>query len=281
MGTKEKLQPIYSPDHYRMKILVGSREFQSGLQTARETWAAWGIPIPDKGFARVKDYYAWIAKLKTACNKAMDGKEVTHAIKQINNDATISATEKMQQRLEAWKSLLPPVPHGVIDRLLEKSNLDPKNKDYRLFLTKYIFFGQWDFSEPFLHIVWKRNEKTDEMELFLKLEPHTKKKHIVAFWDSRISKEVEKLSNYRGKNKPWETFERDFQIHTAYQKVEKELADKVKRGKYSSSPVDELVWRRLKKENSLRFKNMSFEQLRKAKSRVAALDYPVKDKESV
>lgn len=279
MKAKAKLQPIYSDDHYRMARLVRSRQFQSRLQKTRESWTAFGIPVPNNGFARAKDYYAWMDKLRATCNATMKSKEVADAMEKVNNDASLSATEKVWHRFKVQDPFLPPLPHSVIGKLLEEAGFDPKNEQYRLFLTKHIFFGQKDFSEPFLTVQGRRNRETGEMDLFLKLEPYTKKEHIMAHWDW-IANHIKRLRGYRGKNKRWETFERDLQIYTAYQQVENEVSDKFKRGEAGKCRLDELVWRRLKKENRLRFENMSFEQLRKAKSRIAALNRPMQVKES-
>ncbi|MFH1353761.1 MAG: hypothetical protein ABIH36_00570 [bacterium] len=258
-----------------MKILVSDKHFQARVREARETWAKCGVPVPGPG--RIRGYGAWLRKLRAVFRKTQNGEEIARALKSINNQA-ISENEKMRQRLKVWRTMLPPSPEAVIDHLLQDFGFDPNNTRYRLFLITHIFFHREDFTEPFSLPVLKRNEKTGEMELYLKLDSHTKKKRILAHWDL-IKMQLKTLPGYRARNRRWETFERDLQIYDAYRQVQQELADEAKRKEFDTHRVDELVWRRLNKINSLRFGNMSFEQLRKAKSRVAALGYPVKDKE--
>lgn len=280
MASRTKIQPIYSPEHYRMKILVNGKVFQSELKQLHKAWKSHGIPVPTESFARAKDYYAWVGRLRAACNRAMKSQEVVGVMAKVANDPSLSATKKVWRRLEIQQSCTPPTPDGAVDRLLKACGLDKESKQYRLFFTEYLFFGRKEFSKPFFTVQGKRNSKTDKWEVYLKLEPHTKLEHIEKFWD-RVDMQLKLLPDYVGKNKPWETFERDQEIYKAYKKVTKELADKRKQGELEKRCLDELVWLHLKEKNSLRFENMSFEQLRKAKSRVAALDHIVKAKAQV
>lgn len=269
-----KQKPIYSPDYYRMKILVSDKSFQARVRDARQAWARWDVPVPGPDSGRTGGYSAWLGRLRAAIIKAEDSEAMARAMERISNDQTISENEKMQQRFEAWRTMLPPSPNSVIDGLLEDFGLDPKDIRYRLFLITHIFFHREDFIEPFSLPTLKRNERTGEMELYLKLDSYSKAKRVLENWDL-IESSLKMLPGYRSRNRRWVTFERDLQIYKVYRQVE-ELTDEAKRKEFGTRRVDEIVWRRLKEINSLRFRNMSFEQLRKAKSRVAALGYPVK-----
>lgn len=270
MRTKE-LEPIYSSDYYRMEKLIKSHRFQTRLRELRALWKKWGVPMPEKGFERVNEYYAWREHLLAVYNKNLQSEDVARAMKRVDDDPSFSAMEKYWRQAEVRDELSPPLPWSIIEQLLKESNLDPKNEKYRHFLTVYIFLRQPHLSEAFFSMLWKRNEKTDEMELFLKLEPHTKREHILAFWD-KIAAEQKKLPGYRGKNKARKSFERDLHIFDVYQDIKSGVSGKrvSKRERYFG--IDALVWQRLREENKKAFECLTLAQVRKSIGRISALN---------
>lgn len=268
--TKE-LEPIYSLDYYRMEKLVKSHHFQARLQELRASWKKWGVPMPAEGFERVKEYYAWRDRLLAVYNKHFQSEDVAQAVKQVDNDPSLSAMEKYWRRTEVQDEHLPLLPWSVMDQLLKEVHLDPKNKKYQEFLTRYIFFRQEKLLETLLSTWWKDNKKTGEKELFLKLEPHTKREHILALWD-KIAEEQKKLLGYRGKNKPWKSFDRDFEIYTVRQEVKATMRSKRTGNRLEKKGVDIEVRFRLQDTGKPEFKRLSLDQIRKSASRIAKLD---------
>ncbi|MFH1712447.1 MAG: hypothetical protein ABH846_04415 [Patescibacteria group bacterium] len=271
MATKKKIDPIYSPEHYQMKRLVRSKRFQSQLRKLHQSWKSHGVTVPTNGFKRAKDYYSWVAKLRSACNKAMDSQEVADAIMKVNNNPSLSPTEKVWRRFEVQKSCTPPTPHGAVDKLLKACSLNPKNEQYRRFITKYIFFGQREFSKPFFTVHGKRNKETDEWGIFLKLEGHTKPGHIVKFW-SQVDAYLKLLPDYVGKNKPWEEFERDLEIFETYQGLKSSLPGKRARYQSDGFTLDSRTWQMLRERDRGKYEKLTLSQVRKSVSKIAALD---------
>jgi hypothetical protein len=260
MAKKDKLDPIYSPDYYRMEKLVKNPQFQTRLRDLKASWEKWGVPIPVNGFELVKDYHAWRERLLDIYRAKVESEEVHAAIREVDEDPSLSPTEKIWRRLEVQDKLSPPLPWSFIQQSLEEFGLDPKNEDYQYFLTTYIFFQQAHFSEAFFTVLWQRNEKTDQMELFLKLEPHTKLEHVEAFWKDRIAPEIKQLPGYVGKNKAWEEFDRDLRIYTVHQKIQMEVVGKGKRS--TKKAIDTLTWTYLRKKHPDKFKRLTLSQVR-------------------
>ena len=253
-----------------MEKLVKSHRFQTRLRELQASWKEFGVPMPVAGFKRVKDYHDWQECILTAYRKKDQSEEVAQAMKCVHDDPSIPANEKIRRSYEARERLLPPLPWTIIERTLEESGLDPKNEKYQYFLTVHIFLQQTHLLEEFFSIIWKENEKTKEMELFLKLEPHTKIEHIAALWKDRIAPEVKKLPGYVGKNKMWESFDDDLRIYTVHQKIKLMVLGKGKRS--SKKAIDVLTWNYLRAKHSGQFRRLTLSQVRKSRNKVKKLD---------
>ena len=63
----------------------------------------------------------------------------------------------------------------------------------------------------------KRNQKTDEIELFLRIYPWTTKQDLDDAW-LFIKEEQARYPDYIKRNEPWREFNRDHEIYIAYEK---------------------------------------------------------------
>jgi len=122
-------------------------------------------------------------------------------------------------------------PYNFIKKILTSFGLDPKNRTYQLSLAWKMFFGKDTAPIKFLSRIRQNPEG-----LWVKIEPWTKKKDLEDFWPT-ITHFQKELTGYRGKEKPWETFERDFQVYILYLEVEKETDEGIVRDPRGSKSI--------------------------------------------
>lgn len=246
MKTRNKIQPVYTADYYRIEKLVKNPRFQERFQQQRALYKQLGCPIPAQGFRTYQHYVKWLNKFWAAHAKITNGE--------------------------------PPLPPGnFFEEALEEFGLDPRNEKYKNFLEAYMFLGKKHLSEPFFRIVYKRNEKTDDWELFIQLYPYTKREHVDAFWN-KIAEDQKRLAGWRGKNKKWEQFDRDLHIFNVYQEIKSTVPGKRAAKASGAFAIDVAVWNALREEDKARFQDLTLSQVRKAIARIASLneDLPFK-----
>ena len=106
--------------------------------------------------------------------------------------------------------------YTFVQNILAEFGLDPKNPTYQLGLVWKIFFNKLEAPiKPTTRL------KQDSGSLWIKIEPWTTKKDLEDFWPA-IEALQKELSGYRGKENPWETFERDFHLYILYLEAKKE-----------------------------------------------------------
>lgn len=276
MPKKPQPDPIYTDDYYRLEKLVNDSRFQKRIQQQRALYKQLGCPIPARGFRKYQRYIAWLNKFWAAHAKIEYG-ELARERQLIQNNPSLSEREKFQQAAEAEERLLPLPPGNFFEELLQEFALDPRNEKYKDFLEGYTFLGKKHLSEPFFRISYKRNEKTDEWELFIQLYPYTKQEHINAFW-GEIAQDQQRLKGWRGKNKKWEQFDRDLHIFNVYQEIKSTMPGKRVTKASGFFAIDVAVWNTLRKVDKVRFKDLTLSQVRKAVTRIASLneDFPFK-----
>ena len=77
------------------------------------------------------------------------------------------------------------------------------------------------------------------------------------------------MPEYLGKSKKWETFDRDLEIYTAYEKLRSGRTEK--RAEDFGGALDQHVWSEMRKK----YKKLKLDDVRRAVSRVAKLDLKV------
>jgi hypothetical protein len=265
----EKLKPIYSKDYYRMEKLVHDPNFKKRVREMLNWYAQIGAPVPSKPM-EYSGYLEWLNKFWDAYTK-LDMGEVANKQKQIQENTAIPNEEKYWVIMEMRDKTLPPTPGKFLEDLLEQFGHDPKNQKFDDFLEAYIFRGKKHLSESLFTIIWKRNTKSDKMELFIQLEPHTRKEHIEAFWD-QIEDDLKHLPGHLGKSKEWKTLDRDLEVFNEYEALKKSIpkGSKLHSNKHGGNrhPLDIQVWQKLYGK----YPELTLSMVRKAVTRVAALN---------
>lgn len=250
ISTKnKKLNPeIYNDNYYKAQEMLLNPWFKRKITWLKNKFKEFGCPIPKNGFKTSSEYTDWIRdkfwksyadhrnspKFKKELNKITGGKS--------------SWGSKEMDKIEALKlKLLPPIYGQIYDDILEKFNINKKDKGFRRFLEQHIFFNKNIFSTPPFSIHWIRNKKTKKIELFIKILGHTRKKDIVGNW-GQISKEQKLLADHLGKNKKWPTFERDNEIYELYLKLKKKKRSGKNLGEYENR-IDYLIMEEISKKH--------------------------------
>lgn len=109
-------------------------------------------------------------------------------------------------------------------------NLDIEDSIYRISLWRKLFFNNNSpQTKPLIRF------KEDSGGLWLRINPWTKKEDIVNFWDKEIKPILETLLEYRGKEKPWVTFDRDFKLYLLYLRACRDIKAGIKINKTEKS----------------------------------------------
>jgi hypothetical protein len=141
---------IFNDDFYRLCAVVLSKKFSRLEKQLHDRYAEIGLPLPPKGFTTAQQYRMWLHK----------------AIELENKKDT---------------------PGAMIEGILKQFNLDPKNENSRNILTSKLFFKKYpweqtEYIQPPIRLITK--EKNDFKELWVKIEPWTKKSDYVRLWGS-------------------------------------------------------------------------------------------------
>ncbi len=265
-GSKNKKlnREIYDQNYYKAQEMLRNPWFKKNISSLKNKFRDFGCPIPKKGFKTLKEYMDWnqnqfwksyfdtekSSKFQAKLNKITGGKK--------------SWGTKEQDQIEKLKlKLLPPIYGETYDEILEKFNINRKDRGFRDFLERHIFFNKDTYFTPLFSINWIRNKKTNKMELFVKLNGHTRKEDLINGWDF-IAKEQKDLPDYTGKNKKWENFKRDNEIYELYLKLRKKR--NFKRAQKDESAIDAMIYQEIRKKHY----ELSFSSIRSIVSRVKA-----------
>lgn len=206
---------IYDQNYYKAQAMLRDPWFKKKVKWLTARFTEVGCPLPEGGFKKYAQYEKWREKFWDTHSRMSqdDGykarvAEITGGKKKITLDE-YNAVEVFRERY------LPPLYGAVIGDILEHFKIDRHDRQFHQFIELYIFLGKTDYPTTLFNVKWIRNQKTDQMELFIQLFGHTKKEDLLNNWDF-ISRDQHYLPGYLGKSKKWETFDRDLEIYTAY-----------------------------------------------------------------
>lgn len=234
MASKSAVSPIYSPDYYRFKKLIQDPDFKKEKR-ALFSWYKENDCIASVPFLTYEAYIAWL-------NVFWDR---YHALDDSLQDQTR-------------------IPGYFAEHILERFGFDPKNSAYKDFLIDHLFRGKKEYSEALFGTLLKRNKETDVPELFIQVFPHTRIEHLIKHWDA-VQQTQEKFLGYRGKNKKWETFDRDLYIHAVYKRLQHKLV--MRRARRGEKPIYVQTWLVIKKK----YPGVALEQIKDSVTRVEQL----------
>jgi uncharacterized membrane protein len=171
---KMKINPIYDAKYYQVKEIISDPGFVNDINDLLKRFHDFGCPVPKSGFRKYSDFDNWQRTL---------WKKYDDHIKNmsIQND-------------------IPIVVYGqVIDRVLKKYGLDPKNKDDKYWIEQFIFFKKKEYEKPLALIKYIPPISGKDPELWIRYFGHTKPSDIKV---EKILEYQKLLPDYKGKNKP-------------------------------------------------------------------------------
>lgn len=248
---------IYDENYYKAQTMINDIWFIKKTAWLKKRFADFGCRVPPQGFRTHRQYQAWHKKYWGIHSEVSGSKEFLDRKKAIyGGRETISNEEHITiEKLEA--DFLPPMFGAVFGDILEHYGINRDDCKFREFLELYIFRGKTEYSTPLLTVRWIRNKKTDQMELFIQILGHTKKEDVEKNWDF-IVRDQKQLSGYVGKNKKWESFDRDIEIYTLYKKLRTKKRDDI-------CPADREVYIELHKK----YKSLTLMQVRSVVTKTA------------
>ena len=237
---KKGLKLIYNKDYYRAQKLTHDPLFKKGISKILSNFKKLGSPVPLKGFIKYQDFESWNKRYWDCYAKI-----------EYSND------EKSKAQL--------PLPYGnEIENLLEKCGIPKRDKKFKDFVEEYIFFNKKELIEPFFDTKWILNDKTKEMEFYIKVYAHTTKEHITAFWGEIL--EEQKILKENQRNRKILNLERDFHIYNIYRKIKARRPSRLNKAQKEKGLklIETEVWVIAKKK----YPQLPYEQVRKSIERI-------------
>jgi hypothetical protein len=215
-------KPVYNQQYYKIQALLKNKEFQADVRWLKDEFDRFGVPIPDDGFTSYKDYEEWNVMFWEVFSIREQSADVKELWKKYANpeDNKIHTGEKYDKYQEEKAELVPPVYGDYLRSLASKHDFDYNNKDIREFLMSYVFFGRSELLEPLFMVSHKRNQKTNDWEMFIRVYPWTTKDDIVENWNV-VNEEQARYPTHMKRNQPWSNFDRDYEILMLYEYARK------------------------------------------------------------
>ena len=242
--------------------MVADFYFQEAMNWLRRRFDEVGCPIPDNGFKTYKEYLAWNHKYWARWSKMHESSQFKKLIRDITRGKKSWGSEEQAKIHELEEAYLPPAYGSYFNDLLERFFIPfSKRKRFKDFLEHYLFLGKQEFSPDVAGIKIVLNREIREPELYLRVYGYTKLKDVESAW-STIADYQKDLPDYLGKNKGWESFDRDLRILNLYKKLKAELGTRkrAERSKNSMKRIDMQICLAIRREFS---QDLDWENIRK------------------
>lgn len=227
MAKKPRIRrKIYHQNYYRAQAILRDPWFKEKAAWLKKRLSDAGCPLPARPFKTYREFLKWNDTFWKRFSEIEHSPEFIKEKERITGGKDRISIEEYSELEDLREQLLPPMYGQVFRDILNYFRIG-KDDDagFRDFLEHYFFYGKTEYSTSLFAISFKRNEKTDEFELFVRIYGHTKKEDIVRDWEW-IAQEQKRLKDYVGKNKAWETFNRDMEIYDLYKALREESGKK-------------------------------------------------------
>lgn len=206
-------KPVYNQRYYKIKVLLKNQAFQADIKWLKDQFAKYDVPIPENGFDSYKDYLAWNERFWQIRGERDQSPEVKALWQKYASpeDNKIYTIERYDEYEREKAELVPPVYGSYLRDVAAKYDFDPKDRAFIDFLTYYIFLDRDEILNQSIVVNHRRNEKTNEVEMYVRIFPWTTKADIVNGW-SFIKKERASYRKELGRNQEWKNFDRDYRI---------------------------------------------------------------------
>lgn len=230
-------KPVYNQRYYKIKALLKNQAFQLDIQWLKDQFVKYDIPVPESGFDSYKDYLAWNERFWQVWSERDQCAGVKALWQKYANpeDNKIYTIEKYDEYEREKSELVPPVYGSYLRDVAAKYGFDPKDKEFIDFLTYFIFLGRDEILNQSVVVNHRRNEKTNQMEMFVRIFPWTTKEDIVSDWGF-IKKELARYRAGLDRNQEWKNFDRDYRIFELHNQAREMRAGGDKR------PIEEIAY---------------------------------------
>lgn len=194
---------IYEDDYYILSGILHSKKFQNALNVFKEKVNKTGSPLPNEGFKTARLYQGWAHKLLEA---GIDSET-------------------------------------FLDNQLDNFNVKNRRDEIKLGLKFAIFFGKKNPPiKGTLSYSVTSNLENDSIEAIIQLKAWSTKEDFEEVW-KEIDEQRRKLPNFQDtKNKPWETFERDFKVYELFLQVKKDIESGIYKSPNEKSPYRQIAY---------------------------------------
>lgn len=230
---KSKNRVIFTLEYNKMQAMIRDPWFIEKIAWLKKRFTEVGCPLPENGFEYYRQYLAWNDRLWKRYDEMKLSEEYHEGRLKITGGKRLISPEEFLQLQNFDYEFLPPVYGEIYREIFEYFKLPTNNTYYHDYLEAYLFFNRADYSASPFKIRIIRNGKTNRMEFFIQLFGYTRKEDLINHWDfiAEEQKSFAKITGkFIGKNKEWETLDRDIEIYSLYKKfkAEKEIIKKTK-----------------------------------------------------
>ncbi|HEV7449563.1 MAG TPA: hypothetical protein VGP13_03455 [Candidatus Paceibacterota bacterium] len=235
---KAVLKVVYDQNYYKAAAMLKDPWFKEKEAWLRKRFRDVGCPLPPRPFKKSAEYMAWNDRLWERYAEMERSPEFIAEKNRITGSKEMMSAEEYYALEEFRENFLPPMYGQVFTEILRHYEIDDKNAGFREFLELYFFFGREEYRTAPFDISWRRDPK-GEVEFLIKIHAHTTREDFLSHWGWIAENQKLFFKNPIGKNKPWETFDRDLEIYREYQKLKKEAGPRSANGQ----SLDRLIYR--------------------------------------
>jgi uncharacterized protein (DUF433 family) len=230
----------HDTDFNKIQFIFRDEWFLNVLAEMKSYFVGFGCSIPDGGFKAYKEYLDWQDRYWRRRSEIGQNEEYKNARLEITGGKERISSEEYQ-RLESLDSRLLPRPYGeFFSEILEHYGINKKEKYFRDAIEFYIFLGIRELPKSNLNLKWIHH-KDGTYDLCIQIYGRTKKEDVLKNW-KWITMHQKKMPDYIGKDKTWETMDRDMEIYQLYKKLKEKNAGK---RQTSVSSVDIQIYAKL------------------------------------
>jgi len=243
-NDKQKGQLILDDYHYQVKMMMGDQYFKDSIDQLLNRFESFNCPVPRDGFKKYDEYSKWNDKYWNKFAEIRYGKKYKDNFKRITQEKKSWGLDVQNKIEEFENNFLPPIYGRYFEEILNHFNIVNNRKGFHDFLINYVFFKKTEYPHPSFNITWRRNKKSNEPELYLRIFGYTKKEDIEKYWPE-IEKEKKMLPDYHGKSKERKNFDRDLQIFKLYKEIKsRKTAISKNKGEeiYCNKRIDEEIY---------------------------------------
>jgi len=214
---KNKKRVILDDYYYKFKVIIKNPKFIKRIKELHDLFDKYGCGIPKEGFSDWKETREWRERLAAKYSTIVRRESYQNERNKITG-LKKTLTQEEFSKLKKWeKENTPPINwmENVIE-ILDEFRLDPKNKTNQEIVRNFILYRVYKDPRYISKMRLTRNEKTGELELWVRIYPYTQKGDIK--W-KEIEKIKKMLPGYVGKTKKKDNFDRDLEIYFLYREL--------------------------------------------------------------